>query len=68
VPPEHHRPDLAAADAALAIEGDGQRLARVRQRGDVREKRPRVEVDGVAAERLHQRHPRRVERLAEIRG
>ena len=62
VPPEHHRPDLAAADPALHVEGDGQRLARVLQRRDVRQERPRVEVDGVAADRPDDRHAGRRQR------
>ena len=66
MPPEHDRADLAAADAALEVERDGERLARVLERRDVRQQRPRVEVDGVAAERLDERDAGRVERLAEV--
>ena len=36
--PEHDRPDLAAPDPALAIERDRQRLPRVLQRIDLRQR------------------------------
>ena len=66
-PAEHHGADLAAADAALAVERDGEGLPRVGQRLDVGQHGSRVEVDGVPAERLHERHVGPVERLAEVR-
>ena len=51
VPPEHHGPDLAAADAALRVQRAGQRLPRVLQRRDVGQQRPGVQVDRVPADR-----------------
>ena len=65
---EHDGADLAAADAALAVERDRQRLARVVERRDVGQQRPRIEVDRVAADRLDDRDAGRVERLAEVGG
>ena len=67
-PPEHHGPDLAAPDAALAVERDGERLAGILERRNVRQQRAGVEVDRVAAERLDERHARPIERLAEVLG
>src|SRR5258707_386069 len=55
--PEHHRPDLAAPDATLPVEGHGQRLARILERRKVREQRSGIHVDGVAADRLYARDP-----------
>ncbi len=68
VPPEHDGADLAAADPALVVEGDGQRLAGVVERRDVGEEGPGVEVDGVAADRPDDGHARLRQRLAEIGG
>ena len=68
VAPEHDRADLAAADPAHLVERDGQRLARVVERRDVRQEGPGVEVDGVTADRPDDRHPGRVERVAEVGG
>ena len=52
---EHHRADLASADAPRLVERDGERLARVLERRDVREQRPCVEVHGVPADGMHDR-------------
>ena len=65
--PEHHRPDLAAADAARGVQLDCQRLARVLERRDLRQQRSCVDVDRVASERLHERHARLQQTVAEIR-
>jgi hypothetical protein len=65
---EHHRADLAAADAAFQVEGDRERLPGRLERGDVRQQRPRVDVDGVAADGQDYRYPGRVEGLAQVLG
>ncbi len=65
---EHDRADLAAADAALAVEGHRKSVAGVLQGWDVGEQGPGVDVDGVAAGRLHHRHPRRIEGVGEVGG
>ena len=57
-----------APDAALAVERDRERLARVLERWDVRQQRARIDVDGMAADRLHDRDAGAGKRLAEIRG
>jgi hypothetical protein len=67
-PPEHHRADLAAAHAALEVQRDRERLPRVRERRDVRQQRPRVEVHRVAAGRAHDRHAEPRQRLARYCG
>src|SRR3990170_637886 len=56
----------AATDAALAVEGHGQRLAGVRERRDVRQERARVDVDGMSADRFDDGDAGAVERLAEV--
>src|SRR5918996_2275177 len=66
--PEHDRADLAAADAALTVEGAGQGLARVLEWRDVREQGGGVQVDRVPADRLHAWDPGLHQRLAEVRG
>ena len=52
---EHHGADFAAANAGLDIEFHGEGLAGVVQRLDVRQEAPRIEIDGVAARRRHDR-------------
>jgi hypothetical protein len=66
--PEHDRADLAAADAALPVQGDRQRLPGILERRDVREERGRIEVDGVAADRLHAGDAGLDQRLAQVGG
>ena len=65
---EHDRPDLAAADAADFVERDRQGLPRVRERVDVGEEPSGVEIDGMTADRLHDRHAAIGERVAEVGG
>ena len=65
---EHHRPDLDAAHAALEVERVGERDARVGERRDVRQQRAGVDVDGVAAGRLDDRHAGRDQLVAEVLG
>ena len=52
---EHHRADLAAADACLDVEFDGKGLARVLQRLDVRQETSCIEIHRVTARRCHDR-------------
>ncbi len=50
---EHHGADLDRADSGLAIELHHQRLAGQLQRRDLGEKGGSIDVNGVAAGRLH---------------
>jgi hypothetical protein len=50
---EHDAADLDAPDAALAVEGDRERLGRELELRDVRQELPGVDVDGVAARGAH---------------
>ncbi len=68
LPAEHDRSDLDPADPARHVQRHGQRLSRVVQRRDVGEKRLRVDVDGVPADRLDDRHAQLGEGLAEVAG
>jgi hypothetical protein len=63
---EHDRADLAAADPALEVQGAGECLARVGQRVDVRQHRPGVDEDGVAAERHDNRDAGLFQSLPEV--
>ena len=68
MPAEHHGADLASPDPAGAIELHGQRLTRELERRDVRQERPRIEIDRVAAEWLDARDAGLDERVAEVGG
>src|SRR5579862_332614 len=63
---EHQRADFDGADSAFQIKFAGQRDARKLIGGNVREKRASVEVDGVTARRLHDRHSLPGDVIAEI--
>src|SRR3954451_11906326 len=52
-PSEHDRPDLDGPDPRFTVELDNQRLSRQLQRADVGEEGGGVDVDRVAARRLH---------------
>ena len=56
---EHDRADLAAAHAAGLVERDDERLPRILERGDLRQQRARVDVDGMAAHGPDDRDPDR---------
>src|SRR6185436_1688335 len=63
---EHHAADLARADAALEIQPGDDGLSRERMRPDVREEAARIDVDRVAAGRLHRGDAGGVESVREI--
>ena len=65
---EHDRPDLAATDAAFAVQGSGQRLAGVLQRRHLGQQRTRIDVDSVAADRLHDGDAGLCQAFAQILG
>src|SRR5450759_561587 len=55
--PEHHRSDLARADAPLDVQRDGERPPRVLVRWDVREPAPGIKVERVATRGTHDGDP-----------
>ena len=64
--PEHHRPDLDAADAGLDVQRVRQRDAGIRERRNVRQQRACVDVDRVSARRLDDRHSGSADLLRQI--
>ena len=65
--PEHDRPDLTAADPTFAVQRHRERLAWIGELRDVRQQRRGVQVDRVAPDRLHARHPCLEKRLPQVR-
>ena len=66
MPAEHDRADLDGTNAAGQVELHRQRLGRVGQRRDVRQRRAGVDVDRVAARRVDDRVADLVEVAAEV--
>src|SRR5439155_6729298 len=66
LPAEHHRPDLAAADATFDVEGHGECLAGVFERRDVGQHRAGIDVHSVSADRQYHWNTGTVEHFTEV--